>query len=106
VTDLRFTHIGGPIALITVDGWHLLIDPTCDDPGRRDAFGRGTSSRKLAGPAIAAADLPPIDAVLLTHDHHDSLHERHHRRARDAYGPDAVDRAAIVLPPAQQSDAA
>ena len=28
-------------------------------------------SRKLAGPAIAAADLGPIDAVLLSHDHHD-----------------------------------
>jgi L-ascorbate metabolism protein UlaG (beta-lactamase superfamily) len=27
-------------------------------------------SRKLAGPAIAATDLPPIDAVLLSHDHH------------------------------------
>ena len=26
---------------------------------------------KLAGPAIAAADLSPIDAILLTHDHHD-----------------------------------
>jgi hypothetical protein len=35
-----------------------------------------------------------------------SLHERHHRRARDAYSPDAVDRAAIVAPPAQQDDAA
>ena len=28
------------------------------------------------------------------------LHERHHRRARDAYSPEAVDRAAIVVPPA------
>jgi hypothetical protein len=27
-----------------------------------------------------------------------TLHERHHRRARDAYSPDAVDRAAIVIP--------
>jgi hypothetical protein len=53
VTDLRLT-LGGATALITVDGWHLPTDPTCDDPGRRDAFGRGTSSRKLAGPAIAA----------------------------------------------------
>jgi hypothetical protein len=34
-----------------------------------------------------------------------SLHERHHRRAFDAYRPDAVDRAAIFLPPARQSDA-
>ena len=30
----------------------------------------GRVSRKLAGPAIAAADLGPIDAVLLTHEHH------------------------------------
>ena len=27
-----------------------------------------------------------------------TLHERHHRRARDAFDPEAVDRAAIVLP--------
>ena len=26
------------------------------------------------------------------------LHERHHRRARDAYSPEAVDRAAIFVP--------
>src|SRR2546430_14824900 len=34
-------------------------------------FGWGTGSVKLAGPAVAASDLGPIDAVLLTHDHHD-----------------------------------
>jgi L-ascorbate metabolism protein UlaG (beta-lactamase superfamily) len=33
-------------------------------------FGCGTSSRKVAGPAIPMSDLPPIDAVLLTNDHH------------------------------------
>jgi hypothetical protein len=35
-----------------------------------------------------------------------ALHERHHRRARNAYRADAVDRAAIFLPPTQQPDAA
>jgi hypothetical protein len=35
-----------------------------------------------------------------------TLHERHHRRARDAYSPEAVDRAAILVPPAQRADAA
>ena len=35
-----------------------------------------------------------------------SLHERHHRRARDAYNPVAVDRAAILIPPSQPADAA
>jgi hypothetical protein len=35
-----------------------------------------------------------------------TLHERHHRRGRDAYSPEAVDRAAIVVPPSQRADAA
>jgi L-ascorbate metabolism protein UlaG (beta-lactamase superfamily) len=67
---VRITHIGGPTVLIEVDGWRMLTDPTFDPPGQKYNFGWGTSSRKLAGPAIAASDLPPVDAVLLTHDHH------------------------------------
>jgi L-ascorbate metabolism protein UlaG (beta-lactamase superfamily) len=70
VKDVHITHIGGPTALIEVGGWRILTDPTFDAPGRRYAFGWGTSSRKLAGPAIAPIDLGRIDAVLLTHDHH------------------------------------
>jgi hypothetical protein len=35
-----------------------------------------------------------------------SLHERHHRRALDAYSPEAVDRAAISVLPRQPADAA
>jgi L-ascorbate metabolism protein UlaG (beta-lactamase superfamily) len=70
VSELRLTHIGGPTVLIEVESWRLLTDPTFDPPGRRYSFGWGASSRKLAGPAIAATDLGPIDAVLLTHDHH------------------------------------
>jgi L-ascorbate metabolism protein UlaG (beta-lactamase superfamily) len=68
---VRLTHIGGPTVLVEVDGLRLLTDPTFDPPGRSYRFGWGTGSRKLAGPAIAAADLGRIDAVLLTHDHHD-----------------------------------
>lgn len=44
--------------------------PDVRSPGGTYRFGWGTGSRKVAGPAIAAADLPPIDAVLLSHDHH------------------------------------
>ena len=67
---MRLTHIGGPTVLIELDGWRLLTDPTFDPPGRRYAFGWGTSSRKLAGPALAIGEVGRIDAVLLTHDHH------------------------------------
>jgi L-ascorbate metabolism protein UlaG (beta-lactamase superfamily) len=68
---VRITHIGGPTVLIEAQGWRLLTDPTFDPAGRKYRFGWGTGSTKLAGPAVAADDLGPIDAVLLSHDHHD-----------------------------------
>lgn len=70
MTGVRITHIGGPTTLIEAGGWRILTDPTFDAPGRTYAFGWGTSSRKLTGPAVPAASLGAVDAVLLTHDHH------------------------------------
>ncbi len=70
MTVARLTHIGGPTVLIEVGNWRLLTDPTFDAPGRKYSFGWGTSSRKLTGPAVDAADVGQIDAVLLSHDHH------------------------------------
>ena len=68
--DVRLTHIGGPTVLLEIGGVRLLTDPTFDAPGRKYSFGLGTSSRKVAGPAVAAADVGPVDAILLSHDHH------------------------------------
>ena len=70
MTAARLTHVGGPTVLVEVEGWALLVDPTFDPPGRRYSFGWGSASTKLVGPALGPADLPPIDVVLLTHDHH------------------------------------
>jgi L-ascorbate metabolism protein UlaG (beta-lactamase superfamily) len=67
----RITYVGGPTALIEVAGLRLLTDPTFDAPGKHYNFGWGTGSRKLAGPAIAADAIGPIDAALVSHDHHD-----------------------------------
>jgi L-ascorbate metabolism protein UlaG (beta-lactamase superfamily) len=64
------THIGGPTLLIEIADWRLLTDPTFDPSGGHYKFGWGTSSDKVTGPALDLPDLPPIDAVLLTHDHH------------------------------------
>jgi L-ascorbate metabolism protein UlaG (beta-lactamase superfamily) len=69
MSEVRLTHIGGPTVLLEVEGWRLLTDPTFDAPGQRYTFGWGSASRKITGPAVEAADLPPIDAVLLSHDH-------------------------------------
>jgi L-ascorbate metabolism protein UlaG (beta-lactamase superfamily) len=69
--NVRITHIGGPTVMIEFAGWRLLTDPTFDPAGRKYRFGWGTGSEKLVGPAIAADELGSIDAVLLSHDHHD-----------------------------------
>lgn len=34
MTEVRITLIGGPTALIEIDGFRLLTDPTFDAPGR------------------------------------------------------------------------
>jgi L-ascorbate metabolism protein UlaG (beta-lactamase superfamily) len=31
---VRITHLGSPTALIELEGWRLLTDPTFDAPGR------------------------------------------------------------------------
>ncbi|MDD9369364.1 MAG: MBL fold metallo-hydrolase [Acidimicrobiales bacterium] len=70
MTELRFTHIGGPTALLEVAGWRILTDPTFDAPGGRYRLGTGSASTKLRGPSLWPEDLGPIDVVLLSHDHH------------------------------------
>jgi L-ascorbate metabolism protein UlaG (beta-lactamase superfamily) len=69
--DIRLTHIGGPTVLIEVEGWRLLTDPTFDPPGGKYRFGWGTGSTKLSSPAVSPSELGPVDAVLLSHDHHE-----------------------------------
>jgi L-ascorbate metabolism protein UlaG (beta-lactamase superfamily) len=69
--EVRITHIGGPTVLIEAGGWRLLTDPTFDPAGGRYRFGWGTGSEKLTAPAIGAEDVGAIDAVLLSHDHHE-----------------------------------
>jgi L-ascorbate metabolism protein UlaG (beta-lactamase superfamily) len=69
--EVRFTHIGGPTLLIEAGGWRLLTDPTFDPAGGKYRFGWGTGSEKTTGPAIPPDQLGQIDAVLVSHDHHD-----------------------------------
>jgi L-ascorbate metabolism protein UlaG (beta-lactamase superfamily) len=66
--SLSITLIGGPTALIEIDGFRLLTDPTFDAPGSYQL--PHVRLEKLEGPAVAADTLGEIDAVLLSHDQH------------------------------------
>jgi L-ascorbate metabolism protein UlaG (beta-lactamase superfamily) len=64
-SELKITYIGGPTALIEFGGVRFLTDPTFDPGG-----GSYDNLHKLTGPALTVDTLGPIDAVLLSHDHH------------------------------------
>jgi L-ascorbate metabolism protein UlaG (beta-lactamase superfamily) len=60
--------IGGPTALIEIDGFRLLTDPTFDAPGAYQL--PHVKLEKLTGPALGADTIGNVDAVLLSHDQH------------------------------------
>ncbi|UFZ02954.1 MBL fold metallo-hydrolase [Bradyrhizobium ontarionense] len=66
--SVAITLIGGPTALIEIDGFRLLTDPTFDDPGRYEL--PHVVLEKLTGPAMTVAAIGDVDAVLLSHDQH------------------------------------
>ena len=66
---LQVTYLGGPTALLELDGVRLLTDPTFDPAGTTYPTGLYTL-RKTQGPALQPEALGRIDAVLLSHDHH------------------------------------
>ncbi|HET7887974.1 MAG TPA: MBL fold metallo-hydrolase [Bradyrhizobium sp.] len=74
MSSLALTLIGGPTALIEINGFRLLTDPTFDVPGTYQL--PHVKLEKLSGPALAAEAIGEIDAVLLSHDQHaDNLDE-------------------------------
>ena len=74
--DCRITHIGAATLLLEIGSIRLLTDPVFDPPGGNYYFGYGTSAKKLTAPALRVEQLGKIDAVLLSHDHHEDNLDR------------------------------
>ena len=69
---LRAFWIGHASVYIEIDGLRMLVDPVFSDYASPFDLG----PRRFHPPPIALADLPRIDAVLITHDHYDHLDMR------------------------------
>lgn len=67
---VRVSWVGHSTMLIEIDGRRLLTDPVFSD--RASPF-QWLGPLRFAPPAIGIAELPPIDAVLISHDHYDHL---------------------------------
>jgi len=69
---LRAFWIGHASVYIEIDGARMLVDPIFSEYASPFEVG----PKRFHPPPIALADLPPIDAVLITHDHYDHLDMR------------------------------
>ncbi|MFT3965510.1 MAG: MBL fold metallo-hydrolase [Sphingobium sp.] len=100
VEGLRVTMVGHATLLIQVGGLNILTDPVWSDRASPVGF---AGPRRVTAPGIALGHLPPIDAILLSHNHYDhldiatlkALHARHGARIVTPLGNDRIVRRHI-----------
>jgi L-ascorbate metabolism protein UlaG (beta-lactamase superfamily) len=69
-SGLRVTWMGHSCLLIEIDGVRILTDPVWSGRASLVSF---AGPKRFYPPTLAVQDLPPLDAVLLSHDHYDHL---------------------------------
>lgn len=97
--NLSITFIGHATALIQVCGLNILTDPFFS---MRTSPVQWAGPKRVHAPGIALKDLPPIDIVLVSHNHYDhmdlpalrKLHDRHQPRIVTPLGNGAIIRKA------------
>jgi L-ascorbate metabolism protein UlaG (beta-lactamase superfamily) len=70
---MRVTLIGHASYLIQIGGKNILMDPVLSDYASPVSF---AGPKRVNAPGIAMNDLPPIDAILVTHNHYDHMDVR------------------------------
>ncbi len=69
-SGLRVTWFGHSATLVEIDGHRFLTDPVWSE---RLGPVAGVGPSRWFPPLIALKDLPPLDAVIISHDHYDHL---------------------------------
>ena len=70
ISGLRVTWLGHSTTLLEIDGARILTDPVW---GERVSPSTWLGPRRFHPPPLALDSLPPIDAVIISHDHYDHL---------------------------------
>ncbi len=87
VDGLRIAMVGHASLLIQTAACNILLDPHWSE--RASPF-RFAGPKRFNPPGIAFDDLPPIDAVLLTHNHYDHLDIETLRRIWRVHRPQII----------------
>ncbi len=69
-SGLRVTWLGHSTLLLEIDGARVLIDPVWGDRASPFTF---MGPKRFFAPPLALAELPPVDVVIISHDHYDHL---------------------------------
>lgn len=85
--QMRVTWVNHATVLLQMDGLNILTDPIWSDRCSPVAF---AGPKRVRPPGIRFEDLPPIDVVLLSHNHYDHLDLPTLVRLRDAFHPRVV----------------
>ncbi len=72
VAGLRVTWLGHSTLLVELEGARVLVDPVWGERASPASF---FGPKRFYAPLLALADLPPLDAVVISHDHYDHLDE-------------------------------
>lgn len=81
---VRVTFVNHATMLIQVDGVNILTDPIWSERASLVGF---AGPRRVRPPGIRWEDLPPIDVVLVSHNHYDHFDVETLKRLEDAFGP-------------------
>lgn len=82
--ELRVTFVNHATVLVQMDGVNLLTDPIWSERASPVSF---AGPRRVRPPGIRFEDLPPIDVVLISHNHYDHLDVPTLRRLFDEHRP-------------------
>lgn len=82
-SGLRVTWLGHSTLLIEIDDLRLLTDPVWSERTSPLGF---VGPKRFFAPPLPLAELPPIDAVLISHNHYDHLDQATIEKLSDRVG--------------------
>lgn len=84
VAGLSITMVGHATVLIQLAGMNILTDPVWSERASPVAW---AGPKRVTAPGVAFENLPPIDVILISHNHYDHLDQATLRRLHAVHDP-------------------